>query len=212
LSETRAWHKRYWKIFDALQKLNNCCDSGGSPLKEKNLKLKDQIEAPKGKLGVLIPGLGGAVSTTFIAGVELVRRGLAEPIGSLTQIGTIRLGKRYEHRSPKITDFIPLASLDNLVFGGWDIYEANGYEAAMYARVLNREHLEPIKDFLGGIRPMKAAFDGRFVRNLDGTHVKKNQSLRQQVDALKEDIVRFQSDHALDRCVKIGRASCRERV
>ena len=95
-------------------------------MKEKNLKLKDQIEAPKGKLGVLIPGLGGAVSTTFIAGVELIRRGLAEPIGSLTQLGTIRLGKRYEHRSPKIAEFIPLASLDSLVFGGWDLYEANG--------------------------------------------------------------------------------------
>lgn len=123
-------------------------------LKEKNLKLKEQITAPTGKLGVLIPGIGGAVSTTFIAGVELVRKGLASPIGSLTQLGTIRLGKRFERRSPRIKDFVPLASLDDLVFGGWDLYEANGYEAAMFARVLKREHIEPIKDFLRGITPI----------------------------------------------------------
>ncbi len=98
---------------------------GGFVLKARNLKKGEQITPPKGKLGVLIPGIGGAVSTTFIAGVELVRRGLAEPVGSLTQLGTIRLGKRFEHRSPKIKDFVPLADLDDLVFGGWDIYEAN---------------------------------------------------------------------------------------
>ena len=116
-------------------------------MKAKSLKKGEQITPPKGKLGVLIPGIGGAVSTTFIAGVELIRRGLAEPVGSLTQLGTIRLGKRFEHRSPKIKDFVPLAGLDDLVFGGWDLYEANGFEAALYARVLKREHLDPIKDF-----------------------------------------------------------------
>jgi myo-inositol-1-phosphate synthase len=172
-------------------------------LKEKNLKLKDQIQTPKGKLGVLIPGLGGAVSTTFIAGVELVRKGLGEPIGSLTQLGTIRLGKRFEHRSPKIKDFVPLASLDDLVFGGWDIYEANGYEAAMYARVLKRDHLEPIKDFLSSIVPMKAVFDRQFVRNLDGTYIKEEKSLRALVEAVKEDIARFKSEKGLDRCIMI---------
>ena len=176
-------------------------------MKEKNLRLKDQIEAPSGKLGILIPGLGGAVSTTFIAGVELVRRELAEPVGSLTQLGTIRLGKRFEHRSPKIMDFIPLASLDDLVFGGWDLYSANAYEAAMYARVLNRDHLESIKDFLGGIRPMPAVFDSRFVRNLDGTHVKQYPNLREQVEALKDDIARFRSDHGVERCVMIWAGS-----
>lgn len=172
-------------------------------MQKTNLKMKDEITAPVGKLGVLIPGIGGAVSTTFIAGVELVRRGLAEPIGSLTQQGTIRLGKRYEHRSPKIKDFVPLASLDDLVFGGWDIYEANAYEAALYARVLKREHLDPIKEYLSGIRPMKAAFDRSFVKNLDGTHVKTGMGLRQLVEALKQDIQDFQARNGLDRCVMI---------
>ncbi len=106
-------------------------------MKKTNLKRKDQIEQPTGKLGVLIPGIGGAVSTTFIAGVELVRRELARPIGSLTQLGTIRLGKRFERRSPEIKKFVPLADMNALVFGGWDLYEANGYEAANYARVLS---------------------------------------------------------------------------
>ncbi len=172
-------------------------------MKEENLKRRDQITKPSGKLGVMIPGLGGAVSTTFIAGVELVRRGIAEPIGSLSQLGTIRLGKRFEHRVPGIKDFIPLASLEDMVFGGWDIYEANGYEAAMYARVLNREHLEPIKGFLGNIVPMKAAFNRTFVKNLDGVHVKSSQDLRQQVEALKEDIRRFKEENSLERCVMI---------
>lgn len=172
-------------------------------MQKTTLKMKDQITPPTGKLGVLIPGIGGAVSTTFIAGVELVRRGLAEPIGSLTQQGTIRLGKRYEHRSPKIKDFVPLASLDDLVFGGWDIYEANAYEAALYARVLRREQIDSIKEFLSGIRPMKAAFDRSFVKNLDGTHVKSGMGLRQQVEALKADIREFKERNGVDRCVMI---------
>ncbi|GLI34053.1 inositol-3-phosphate synthase [Desulforhabdus amnigena] len=172
-------------------------------LKEKNLKLKEQITAPTGKLGVLIPGIGGAVSTTFIAGVELVRKGLASPIGSLTQLGTIRLGKRFERRSPRIKDFVPLASLDDLVFGGWDLYEANGYEAAMFARVLKREHIEPIKDFLRGITPMKAVFDRRFVKNLDGKYIKEENNLRAQVEALKEDIRRFKDQNGCERCIMI---------
>jgi len=172
-------------------------------LRETNLRKGEQIAAPKGKLGVLIPGIGGAVSTTFIAGVELVRRGLGEPIGSLTQIGTIRLGKRFEHRSPKIKDFVPLAGLEDLVFGGWDIYEANGFEAAMYARVLNREHLDPIKDFLSGIIPMEGVFDRRFVKNLDGSRIKKISSLRGRVEALKADISNFKAKNGIDRCVMI---------
>jgi myo-inositol-1-phosphate synthase len=172
-------------------------------LKEEALKRKDQIEAPRGKLGILIPGLGGAVSTTFIAGVELVRRGMAEPIGSLTQLGSIRLGKRYEHRNPKIRDFVPLTSIDDLVFGGWDIYDANAYDAAFHARVLRREHLEPIKDFLSGIRPMRAAFDRNFVRNLDGTYIKEEKGLRARVEAIREDIRRFKEENGLDRCIVI---------
>ncbi len=172
-------------------------------MKQKNLKRGEQITPPKGKLGILIPGIGGAVSTTFIAGVELVRKGLAEPIGSLTQLATIRLGKRFEHRSPLIKEFAPLAALDDLVFAGWDIYEANGYEAAMYARVLNREHLEPIKDFLGGITPMKAVFDRSFVKNLHGTHVKDAPSMRDRLEGLKADIAEFKSRNGLERCVMI---------
>lgn len=172
-------------------------------MKEKSLRRKDQIIPPKGKLGVLIPGVGGAVSTTFIAGVELVRRGLAEPIGSLTQLGTIRLGKRFEHRAPKIKEFVPLTDPGQLVFGGWDLYEANGFEAAMYARVLSRDHLESIKDHLTGIVPMKAVFDRRFVRNLDGTHIKKGNSLRKHVEALKEDIGQFKAANGLERCIMI---------
>ncbi|MFZ2447645.1 MAG: inositol-3-phosphate synthase [Syntrophobacteraceae bacterium] len=172
-------------------------------MKEKNLKRGEQIAPPKGKLGVLIPGIGGAISTTFIAGVELVRRGLAEPIGSLTQLGTIRLGKRFERRSPKIKDFVPLAGLEDLVFGGWDIYEANGFEAALYARVLKREHLDPIKDYLSGIVPMRGVFDRRFVKNLDGTHVKQSSSLRERLEGLKADIAEFKAQNGLDRCVMI---------
>lgn len=172
-------------------------------MKEKSLRRKDQIIPPKGKLGVLIPGVGGAVSTTFIAGVELVRRGLAEPIGSLTQLGTIRLGKRFEHRAPKIKEFVPLTDPGQLVFGGWDLYEANGFEAAMYARVLSRDHLESIKDYLTGIVPMKAVFDRRFVRNLDGTHIKTGNSLRKHVEALKEDIGQFKAANGLERCIMI---------
>jgi myo-inositol-1-phosphate synthase len=171
-------------------------------LKERNLKRKDSIVPPTGKLGVLIPGLGGAVSTTFIAGVELVRKGMAEPIGSLTQIGTIRLGKRTEHRSPKIRDFVPLASTDDLVFGGWDIYEANCYEAARFAKVLSRDHLELVKDFLSDIVPMRAVFDRKFVRNLDGTFIKEG-SLREQVEAVKEDIRTFKEKNGVARCVMI---------
>ncbi len=172
-------------------------------MKEDNLKKGEAIKPPKGKLGILIPGIGGAVSTTFVAGVELVRRGLAEPVGSLTQLGTIRLGKRFEHRVPKIKDFVPLAGLDDLVFGGWDIYEANAYEAALYARVLSRDHLDSIKDFLSGISPMKAAFDRRFVKNLDGTHVKEAPGLRERLEGLKADIAEFKSKNGLDRCIMI---------
>ena len=172
-------------------------------MKAGSLKKGEEITPPKGKLGVLIPGIGGAVSTTFIAGVELVRRGLAEPVGSLTQLGTIRLGKRFEHRSPKIKDFVPLADLSDMVFGGWDIYEANCFEAALYARVLRREHLDPIKDFLSGITPMKAVFDRRFVKNLDGTHVKDAPKLRDKLEELKADIPISKPATAVDRCIMI---------
>jgi myo-inositol-1-phosphate synthase len=186
-----------------LVRISKAYNSGGLTLEEKELKRKDQIESPEGKLGVLIPGIGGAVSTTFIAGVEAVRRGIAEPVGSLTQEGTVRLGKRDEHRVPKIKDFVPLASLDDLVFGGWDIYEADLYDAALYAKVLRREHLDPVKDFLQTIRHWPGVFDHNYVRNLDGAHIKPRRSLREQVEALKEDMARFKAEHHVERCVMI---------
>ena len=122
-----------------------------------------EIKEPVGKLGVLLPGLG-AVATTFIAGTLLVRKGLALPIGSLTQMGTIRLGKRTERRFPKIKEFVPLADLNDLVFGGWDIFEDNAYESALKAGVLRKEHLDLVKEVIEQIRPMKAVFDKKYVR------------------------------------------------
>src|SRR6516164_5852898 len=120
-----------------------------------------QITQPKGKLGVMIPGMG-AVATTFIAGVEAIRRHLARPFGSLTQMGTIRLGKRTEKRTPAIRDFVPLAELDDLVFAGWDIFTDNTYEAALKSGVLERPLLDQVKGFLEGISPMPAVFEQKF--------------------------------------------------
>ena len=157
-----------------------------------------EIAPASGKLAVLTPGLG-AVATTFIAGVIAARKGLAEPIGSLTQMGTIRLGKRTENRSPMIKDFVPLASMEDLVFGGWDIFEDNVYQAALTAGVLDRRLLDQIKPDLEAIRPMKAVFDQRFVKNLEGTHVKTEKTLWDKAAALKEDIRAFQKASGADR-------------
>jgi myo-inositol-1-phosphate synthase len=159
-----------------------------------------KIASPKGKLGVLLPGMG-AVSTTFMAGVELVRTGLAQPVGSLTQLGTIRLGKRTDNRSPLIQKFVPLADLDDLVFGGWDIFKDNAYEAASKAGVLSKEHLAKIKPFLSKIKPMKAAFDKEFVKKLDGTHVKKAKNKYELALQLKEDIANFRKTSRASRLV-----------
>jgi myo-inositol-1-phosphate synthase len=164
------------------------------------------IKEPKGKLGVLLPGMG-AVATTFIAGVESVRRGLAEPIGSLTQMGTIRLGKRTEHRSPMIKDFVPLASLADIEFAGWDIYDDNAYEAASKAGVLGREHLDPIKDFLGGIRPMSAVFSTKYVKKIDGPNKKTGANWYDLAEQLKQDIEGFRKAKKIDRLVMVWCAS-----
>jgi myo-inositol-1-phosphate synthase len=134
-------------------------------------KKKIEIKPVGGKLGVLTPGMG-AVATTFIAGVMAARKELALPIGSLTQMGTIRLGKRTEARNPHINEFVPLTNLNDLVFGGWDVYEDNVYEAALEAKVLDRGLVEALKPELEKIKPMKAVFDKSYVRNLDGTNVK----------------------------------------
>jgi len=158
------------------------------------------IQEPKGKLGILTPGMG-AVSSTFMAGVIAIRKGLSKPIGSLTQLGNIRLGKRTENRNPRIKDFIPLPELENLVFGGWDIFEDNIYESAINAEVLDKELLDQIRPELEQIKPMKAVFDKKFVKNLDGTNVKKAATKMELAEALMDDIRRFKEENGCDRLV-----------
>ncbi len=148
------------------------------------------IAPAQGKLGVLIPGIG-AVSTTFMAGVEAVKRGLGAPVGSLTQLGTVRLGKRTEGRTPKIQDFVPLAKLEDLVFGGWDIFTDSAYEAAVHASVLETSLLEKVKQPLDAIKPMKAVFDPDYVRRLNGPNVKDQGSKMDKAEMLMEDIRKF---------------------
>jgi myo-inositol-1-phosphate synthase len=164
------------------------------------------IASADGKVGVLLVGLG-AVSTTTIAGIMAVRKGLAKPIGSLAEMGTVRLGKRTDGRSPAIRDFVPLASLDRLVFGGWDIFEDNCYEAARTAGVLEPALLDGIKDELTAVRPMPAVFDRQYVKRLDGPNVKKGRNKRDLAEQLIDDIRRFKSDHGLDRLVLIWAGS-----
>ena len=145
----------------------------------------------------------GAVSTTTIAGVLAIRRGLAAPIGSLTQMGTVRLGKRTEGRSPLIKDFVPLASLNDVVFGGWDIFEDNSYEAAKTAGVLEESLLEKIRPELEAIKPMSAVFDRRYVKRLDGPNVKKGKNKKDLADQLREDMRRFKQENKCDRLVMV---------
>ncbi|HEY6879092.1 MAG TPA: inositol-3-phosphate synthase [Polyangiales bacterium] len=160
------------------------------------------IKEAKGKLGVLLPGMG-AVGTTFIAGCLLARRGLAPPVGSLTQMGTIRLGKRTENKSPLIKDFVPLASLDDLVFGGWDLFPDNAYEAARTAEVLSNEHLALVKEELEQIKPMKAVFFPEFVKRLRGENVKESKNKWELAEQVREDIRQFKKTHGLDRAVAV---------
>lgn len=161
-----------------------------------------KITEPQGKLGVLIPGMG-AVATTFMAGVEAVRRGLASPIGSLTQMGTIRLGKRTEKRTPLIKDFVPLANLEDLVFAGWDVFSDNSYEAALKAGVLEKSLLDSVKDFLTGIHPMPAVFEQKFVKNLHGRNVKKGKTKMDLAEQVMEDIRQFKKRSGVSRLVMI---------
>jgi myo-inositol-1-phosphate synthase len=165
-----------------------------------------EIAPAQGKLGVLLVGLG-AVSTTFIAGVEAVKRGLAEPIGSLTQMGTIRLGKRTENRVPKIKDFVPLAELDDLVFGAWDIFPDSAYEAALQAGVLEKELLVQLKPQLQKIKPMRAVFDQRYVKRLNGTHIKEGKTKMDLAEQLIEEIAEFKRRNRCARMVMIWAAS-----
>ncbi len=155
-----------------------------------------------GKLGILIPGMG-AVTSTFIAGVEAIKKGLGQPIGSLTQLGTVRLGKRTDGRTPRIKDFVPLAPLESLCFGTWDIYEDNGYEAAARARVLEAPLLEQLKEPLAAIKPMKAVFDHEYVRRIDGPNKKSSASKMESAEALMADIQDFKKQNNCNRLVMI---------
>ncbi|HYZ84990.1 MAG TPA: inositol-3-phosphate synthase [Bryobacteraceae bacterium] len=157
-----------------------------------------RIAPAEGKLGVLIPGVG-AVATTFIAGVEAIKRRYAEPVGSLTQLATIRLGKRTEGRSPRIKDFVPLAGLDDLVFGGWDIYEDNAYEAASNAKVIDAPLLDKLKEPLSAIKPMKAAFYPEYVKRINGPNVKNGKTKMDDAEALIQDICDFKRNNKCDR-------------
>ena len=157
-----------------------------------NQKKKFNIQPPKGKLAVLTPGMG-AVATTLFAGVEAVKRGISEPIGSYTQLGRIRLGKRTENRYASVKDLVPLASLDQIVFGGWDIFAENAYEAATHAKVLDRDLLEQLKEPLSKIKPMKAVFDKEFIKRIDGPNVKtgKNKMDLGEQRALQDWYIKF---------------------
>ncbi|HEY1021519.1 MAG TPA: inositol-3-phosphate synthase, partial [Flavisolibacter sp.] len=149
--------------------------------------MQNTIQKTNGKLGVLIPGLG-AVATTFIAGVEAVKKGISQPVGSLTQMGNIRLGKRTENRYPKIKEFVPLAGLEELVFGGWDVYSDNVFEAASKAKVLEPMLLHAVKAELENIKPMKAVFDKSYISNLDGDHVKEAATKADLAKMVMDDI------------------------
>jgi len=164
------------------------------------------ISPAKGKLGVLTPGMG-AVSTTFMAGVELIRKGEAKPVGSLTQMGTVRLGKRTENRAPKIKEFVPLADLNDLVFGGWDVYSDDAHQAAAKAGVLDTKDLDKAAKFLKSIRPMTAAFDQNYVKNLHGPNVKKGKTKFDLAEQLRDDIRDFKKKNKLDRLVMVWCAS-----
>ena len=164
------------------------------------------VEPATGKLGVLIPGLG-AVATTFMAGVFAILKGLAKPVGSLTQMATVRLGKRTEHRAPLIRDLVPLAGLEDLVFGGWDIFEANCYEAALGAGVIEKELLGAVRAELEGVDNMAAVFDDRYVKNLAGPKVKAGMDKRDFAEQLIADIRSFRERHGCARLVMIWCAS-----
>jgi myo-inositol-1-phosphate synthase len=170
------------------------------------VKQPTSIPQATGKLAVLTPGLG-AVATTFIAGCLLARRGLGKPIGSLTQLGTIRLGKRTDGRTPRVKDFVPLADLDQIEFGGWDIFPDDAFESASHAKVLEASDLAPIAADLRAIRPMPGVFYPEYVKRLHGTHVKQGATKADMVEAVRDDIRRFMRDRECARAVAVWCAS-----
>ena len=165
-----------------------------------------EIAPAEGKLGVLLVGLG-AVSTTFVAGVEAIKRGLAQPVGSLTQMGTIRLGKRTDNNVPRIKDFVPLASLDDIVFGAWDIFPDNAFDAAMNAGVLEKDLLNQVSEQLASLNPMAAVFEQNYVKRLHGENVKTGKNKMELAEQLIDEIARFKSDNGCDRLVMVWAAS-----
>ncbi|HEX4851482.1 MAG TPA: inositol-3-phosphate synthase, partial [Puia sp.] len=164
--------------------------------------MKEQVQKADGKLGILIPGLG-AVATTLIAGVEAIKKGLAQPIGSLTQMGNIRLGKRTENRSPLIKEFVPLTDLEDIVFGGWDVYEDNVFEAASNAKVLEPSLLKAIEPELRALKPMKAVFDRSFVRNLNGKNIKQANTKFELAHEVMKEIENFRRTNRCSRLVMV---------
>ena len=165
-----------------------------------------EIIPAEGKLGVLLVGLG-AVSTTFVAGVEAIKRGLAQPVGSLTQMGTIRLGKRTDNNVPRIKDFVPLASLEDIVFGAWDIFPDNAFEAATNAGVLEKDLLNQVSEQLASLKPMPAVFEQNYVKRLHGENVKAGKNKMELAEQLIDDIARFKSENGCDRLVMVWAAS-----
>jgi myo-inositol-1-phosphate synthase len=166
------------------------------------LKKGVDVKPATGKLGILLPGMG-AVATTFIAGVMAVRRGISKPIGSLTQMGTIRLGKRTENRTPRINEYISLAQLDDIEFGGWDIFLDNAYEAATRAGVLDQRLLDQLKDELEQVKPMPAVFEQSWVKKLNGPNVKKGATKMDLAEQVMDDIKRFKAEKGCDRLVAV---------
>ncbi len=161
-----------------------------------------KVKPATGKLGILTPGMG-AVASTFMAGVIAVNKGLAKPIGSVSQMGDIRLGKRTDNRNPLIKDFVPLAKLTDIVFGGWDIFEDNMYESAIHAKVLDKTLLDQIRPELEAIKPMKAVFDREYVKRLDGPNVKTGANKMELAEAIMEDMRRFKAENGCDRLVMV---------
>jgi myo-inositol-1-phosphate synthase len=165
--------------------------------------MKNNIPSPEGKLGVLIVGINGAVATTFIAGLLAIKKGYARPFGSLTQMGTIRLGKRTDMKSPLIKDFVPLAGCEDIVLGGWDIFDQNLYDAALESKVLELKDLDPIKDELQALHPMPAVFDNYYVKRLNGTYIKKGETKMDLAEQLRADIGNFKEKSGAGRLVMI---------
>src|SRR4051812_40805610 len=192
---------------DATEKTAVFPDSPGSTSPRSNMSLTQSgppvdIRPATGKLGILTPGMG-AVATTFMAGVEMIRRGKAKPIGSLTQMGTVRLGKRTDNRSPLIQEFVPLAKMEDIVFGGWDLFPDDAYQAACKAGVLSTEHLAQLKDFLSAIKPMPAVFEQEYVKKLTATHFKKGKSKADLAEQVGQDIMNFKKREKVDRVVMV---------